>query len=265
MTHLSEEQLVELYYGDASGRGEKEEHLAACESCRTSYEDLRKVLAAVNAAAVPERDAEYGARVWQELAPRLAPRPAPRPMFDWRAWLAPRRLVPAAAIAALVIGAFVAGHIWWPKPQTPTTAVAPLSQPVRERILLVAVGDHLDRSQMLLLELANAEPPKDGTAGAATLDISSEQGRAQDLVESNRLYRQTAARTGDDAVASVLDELEPLLVDIAHSPSQISAGQLEEIRKRIEAHGILFKVRVIGSKVREREKSAAPAPGQKTL
>ena len=57
---------------------------------------------------------------------------------------------------------------------------------VRERVLLVAVGDHLERSQMVLIELANA--------GAHTgVDISYEQKAAEDLLESNRLYRQTAA------------------------------------------------------------------------
>ena len=40
-----------------------------------------------------------------------------------------------------------------------------------ERVLLVAVGDYLERSQMVLIELANASPK-------GTLDISSEQERA---------------------------------------------------------------------------------------
>jgi len=88
------------------------------------------------------------------------------------------------------------------------------------------------------------------------VDISAEQQRAQDLVEANRLYRQTATRTGDSTLVDVLDELERVLVEIAHSPAQLSSAQLNEIQQRIEARGILFKVRVIGSDVREREKSA---------
>jgi hypothetical protein len=262
MNHLSEEQLVQFRYGDAEDPAAIEKHLAACAQCHAEYETLERVLAAVDAAPIPERDEFYGARVWRNIEPRLPERRS----FDWRAWLAPRRWAPAVAVAALVVMAFVIGR-FWPRPQ-PEPLNASISQPVRERILLVALGDHLDRSQMLLLELVNAGPEKDG---AARVDISSEQARAQDLVSANRLYRQTALRSGnssDKAVANLLDELEPVLLEIAHSPSEMTSQQFESIRKRIEDRGLLFRVRVVGSDVREREKEAVPAatpsPARKT-
>ncbi len=165
-----------------------------------------------------------------------------------------RRVV--AVAAALVIAAFFLGRLR-PRPNSPDTAMQ--TQQVRERILLVAVGDHLDRSEMMLVELTNAEPePSD----KKLVNISTEQKRAEDLLDENRLYRQTALQQGDKALASVLDELERVLLDIAHSPQEMMPTQLEKIRQRIEAHGILFKVRVVGSEVRQREKSAGPAPAQ---
>ena len=85
------------------------------------------------------------------------------------------------------------------------------------------------------------------------LDISSQQERAGDLVSESRLYRQTAVHTGDTAVASVLDDLDRVLLDIAHAPSRISPGELEKLRQRLEAEGILFKIRVLGSNVRNQE------------
>jgi hypothetical protein len=251
MNHLNEEQLIEFRYGEAKDCAEIENHLRACASCREALESLESVLAAVDAAPVPERDEAYGARVWRQIEPKLERRPG----FDWRAWLAPPRLAFVGAMALVIVAAFVAGR-YWPRPKTTEVANAPISAPVRERILLVAVGDHLDRSQMLLLELENAEPPKG--AGAGVVDISMEQGHAQDLVVANRLYRQTAERSGNTTLATVLDELEPVLLQIVHSPSKLSASQLGEIQKRIEARGILFKVRVVGSEVREREKNATP-------
>jgi hypothetical protein len=123
----------------------------------------------------------------------------------------------------------------------------------RERVLLVAVGDHLDRAQMVLLEISNAEPEGKET------DISHEQQRAEQLLTANRLYRQTAQHTGDAAVSSVLDELEPVLMEIAHSPSNVSKPELEELRKHIEARGLLLKVRVLDSTVRQKEKAATRA------
>src|SRR5439155_17748131 len=62
---------------------------------------------------------------------------------------------------------------------------------------------------MMLVELSNAEP-----LGPAQkrVDISAEQHRAEDLLEENRLYRQTALKEGDANLASVLDDLERVLL-----------------------------------------------------
>jgi hypothetical protein len=145
-------------------------------------------------------------------------------------------------VTALVVAAFFVGHAW----QKPALKQMAMDPGVRERVLLVAVGDHLERSQMILVELANA-----GAPAAGHLDISYEQQTAEDLLESNRLYRQTAATNGDVATAALLEELERVLLEIAHSPSEVSAHQLEELRKQIEDRGILFKVKVFGSRVEQ--------------
>ena len=105
---------------------------------------------------------------------------------------------------------------------------------VRERVLLIAVGDHLERSQMVLVELAHAETRGD-------LDISAERQLADDLVASNRLYRQSAQQIGQANVAGLLDELEPVLVEVARGPSTVSMQQLADIQQRIEALGIVFR------------------------
>ncbi len=75
------------------------------------------------------------------------------------------------------------------------------------------------------------------------------------MLEENRLYRQTAMEQGDAAVAGVLDELERVLLDVAHSPQQLTPAQLQGIRQRIEAGGILFKVRVVGKELQQRGES----------
>jgi hypothetical protein len=252
--HLTEEQLIDLRYGeigDVNQRAACEEHLAGCAACRNEFSALERVLAAVDAAPVPERDDYYGTRVWQRIRPQLDARRG----WDWSAWLRPQRLALVGGVAVLVTAAFVAGRFWPPPPTGTGPGPTPVADAgaVRERILLVAVGDHLDRSQMVLLELVNAD--ERDTAGGG-LDISGEQKRAEELVESNRLYRQTAEHQGDAAVVSVLDDLERALLEIAHSPSKPTGPQLQAIQQRIAARGLLLKVRVVNSEVRERQKGA---------
>ncbi|HUE03877.1 MAG TPA: hypothetical protein VMR62_30265 [Bryobacteraceae bacterium] len=252
MNHLNEEQFVLYYYGEGDGSPAVRAHLDACESCRAAYANLQRVLNVVDALPVPERGANYGARVWHRLQPALGGR---RWWGNWRAQAPVPRWAAALLVATLVAGAFWAGR-YYPKGQ-PATQTANAGQ-VRERILLLAVGDHLDRSQAVLLELVNARPGE-------PLDVTSERERAGDLVAENRLYRQTAARTGDGRVASVLDDLEPVLLELAHGPDRLTAEEVENLRQRIEGDGILFKVRVVGSTVRHREEKAAPQAGQGTL
>jgi hypothetical protein len=108
------------------------------------------------------------------------------------------------------------------------------------------VGDHLEKTQLVLVELANSH-----TTGK--LNIAPERDLAENLVEANRLYRQTAAAAGEGGVASVLEELERFLMEVAHSPDTITQPQLKEIQRSMEARGLLFKVRVVGSQIRDRE------------
>jgi hypothetical protein len=255
MSHLNEEQLILFYYGEENETLLAEQHLEECGECRELYSSLQRVLNVVDSLPIPDRGPEYGPQVWQRIQRQI---PAGRGS-RWTAWLVKPALRPSpwrwaaagAAFAALMVTAFVAGR-YFPQPgRKPAVqlAGAPDSRP-NERVLMVAVGDYLERSQMVLIELANANPKGD-------LDISAEQERAGDLVSETRLYRQTAARTGDTAVTSVLDELERVLLDIAHSPSELSPEELGKLRSRLEAEGILFKIRVLGSNVRNQEGPAA--------
>jgi hypothetical protein len=237
MTHLTEEQLVLAFYGE-HGR----DHLARCEACRAAYERLEAVLAHADALDVPERGPEYGREVWARIAPRLD-EPRPRSAW-WQALFVPRRWAVAGAMAAVIVGAFFAGR-FWPYHAPAPARQQPLAAETRERILVVSLGEHLDRSQMVLLELVNAQ-------SGGEMDMSAKQQRADDLVSANRLFRQAAAYSGDFGTAEVLEDLERVLLEIARGPSRLSSQQFEHLRGRIEAQGIMFKVRVIDSKLRTR-------------
>lgn len=166
-----------------------------------------------------------------------------------------RRLVAVGAVAALIVIAFIVGRL--SQRHVPGGEVVDAGK-VRERVLVVAVGDHLERSQMVLVELTNAEPKK----GQKLINIAAEQKRAENLVEENRLYRQTALHEGDTAMASTLEELERVLLDIANSPDKVTPAQFESLQKRIESKGILFKVRVVHQDLRERQKTSKSSPDQ---
>ena len=246
--HVSEDDLVLYLYGElsegpASGRQAVDRHLSSCDACRESSDRLRRLFRIVDEMPVPERPETYGSQVWQRVRGALHERER---RGNWRNWFSIPRLSLAAGIAMLVVVAFVFGRF------SGTPGGTPISPEVRERILLVAVGDHLERSQRLLLELSHVE-------GAGLVDIAEHQSRAEELAVSNRLYRQTASRGGDDAMADVLDELERVLLEIANSPSAVTPASLQDLRSRIERRGIVFKIRVIGERARDEGRTAKPS------
>jgi hypothetical protein len=268
MKHPKEEELIAYHDGEAAGREAVATHLADCPECQEELARIDAVLAALNTIPVPEPADDYGQRVWQQISPRLPERRGHWWDFLFKEpnsapWSAPRRWAAAGAIAVLVLAAFIAGRIT--KAPGPGTPVAIDATKVRERILVMAVGEHLGRSEMVLVELANSGPQ---TAGQKQVNISGEQRRAEDLLEENRLYRQTALEQGDTAIAGVLDELERVLLDVANSPQQMTPAQLEGMRQRIESRGILFKVRVVGKELQQRGESgntpAQPASSGKS-
>jgi hypothetical protein len=267
MNHLTEEQLILHYYGEDFGEPAGietahvgslaiEQHLDDCTECRSMYTSLQRVLNIVDSMPVPERPADYGAQVWQRISDRLPARRRSLLSFLPAPW---RLATVGAAMAGLLVTAFVAGR--FSNPSRPVNRPETVAKGARtddqgsERVLRAAVGDYLERSQMVLVELVNADPKR-------KMDITDEKERADDLVTETRLYRQTATRTGDTRIAALLDELERVLVDIRNSPSEVTPQELDGFRKRLEADGILFKIRVLGSNVRNQEQQpAAPAPG----
>jgi len=244
MSHLSEEQLILHYYLEAGDEAAIEAHLAACESCRASFRELQQTLSLAGSAPIPEPAQDYGSRVWERIEPRLGRRARPR----WGAILRPPRWVLATATVALIVAAFLVGR-YSPRPEPPVVRV-PAADDVSRRVLLVSAAEHLERAQIVLMDLSHA-------GGEGRVDLSDDQAFARELLESNRIYRQTAEREGEAGLASVLDDLERTLLEVVHSPANMEASDLGRLQREIESGGILFKVRVTASRIRERQAAAA--------
>jgi len=238
MQHLNEEQLVAHYYHDDEAPAVAESHLAACTECRLQYETIRRVLTLVGDAPVPERDEHYAEQVWTRLRWKLGAR---KRRAKWTS------LIAAAAVLAV---AFFAGQWWHARnlrnnniPQIATTSTHGIqnvsaTQPQQDRVLLVVVSDHLESSERMLAEVANANPHEQ-------YDVPAD--RAADLVASNRMYRQSAANRGDQRIATLLSDLEPILTELAHAGKTLSPEEVASIQKRIESKQLLFKVRIVSA------------------
>ena len=255
MEHLSEEQIVLHYYGDAEREEEVGRHLSECSACRAEFGRVQVLLEQIEPTEVPEPPEFFEEKTWLNLRDRLPHRPG-----GLRGWfLSPKKWSLAGTVAILLAVAFLVGRYGPGRKGTPSDSAA---TPNPQRVVLVAVGDHLERSQILLVEIMNSD-------ATGALDLSSEQRQARDLLDANHLYRVSAQQTGDPAIAGLLDDLGRVLTEIANAPQEITPADLQAIRARIQSQGLLFKIRVVGSqvdsKVRRQNQAEAPAGRGNTI
>jgi anti-sigma factor RsiW len=260
MNHLTDDELILHSYGeiDRADRARVDAHLSECAECQIAKENLARVMAMVDTASPVEAPPGFERTVWARLEPALdlnandSPvRRSAKKIYDLvlgrsareGGWFPQWAL--GGGVAALVIAAFVAGRFSGGEPAVTPAPAAVVADFEPESVLHTAVGDHLDRTQMMLVELANAE-----SNGADVL--VGEQARAGDLVAANRLIRQSAQQSGDGQVVDILEDLERVLLEIANAPADVTSNDLTDLQSRITREDLLFRLRVIASEMRQR-------------
>ncbi len=239
MRHLNDYELVDHYYGEADDPAYIANHLRECGDCARSYAALMHDLSEIQPIAPPERSADYGSQVWQSIRNSVTvyeKKKSPWFSFNLRTGLS------FAAACLVLISVFFAGRHWERRNSPPPGAVADNSNgQVRQRVVLLVIGDHLDRSERLLVALRHGEADP------------AMQAEARDLLSSNRLYRESASQSGDPTLAAALDHLERFLVEISNQPDGVTPARLAELQKEMNTDGLLFEVRVLRSRVQEGE------------
>jgi hypothetical protein len=99
---------------------------------------------------------------------------------------------------------------------------------------------HFEKSETLLRAFRNVRLNEPGTAA----EVSYERKRAQQLVYQNMMLRREADAAGDVQISSLLESLEPILIDIANLPDQPDPDAVRVIRERVERKNIVGLLQV---------------------
>ena len=249
MNHLSEDELVELYYGEAADGIAA--HERACRECSSRFAELQQSLGAIGSAFDARRGVDYGEHVWESLQPRLIP--YPKKAVRWRAWRQWRPAVLGLGCRVRRAGAFAGGRYWERIAGKKAQMAGNVGAVGARRVVVVVLTDHLDRSERLLVALEHADP-SDGAEKAQL------QSAARELLASNRLYRVTANRADDPLLAGALDQLEGVLAEVAND-QKLTPADLERVRNEMNAEGILFEIRVLMARNPGKAESSDHAKG----
>jgi hypothetical protein len=150
----------------------------------------------------------------EQTAPRRSPSPAPkRPLV--------REPKPGEQFASI-----------------PSAPSAP--EPARSADAQTMTALHFEKSETLLVAFRNVRLNEPGTAN----EVAYERKRAQQLVYQNMILRREADAAGDVQISSLLESLEPILIDIANLPDKPDNDAVRVIRQRVERKNIVPLLRV---------------------
>ena len=99
---------------------------------------------------------------------------------------------------------------------------------------------HFEKAETLLRAFRNVQLDDPDAAN----EVDYERKRAKQLVYQNMVLRREADASGDVQIASLLENLEPILLDIANLPAKPDEVAVRVIRDRVERKNIVALLQI---------------------
>ena len=129
-----------------------------------------------------------------------------------------------------------------PKPGEQFAAIPQTAVPetIRSADAQTMTALHFEKAENLLRAFRNVR--LDDADAAA--EVRYERARAEQLIYQNMMLRREADAAGDVQIASLLDSLEPILLDIANLPDRPDEDTVRVIRERVERKNIVALLQI---------------------
>lgn len=256
MSDVNDNDLILFHYRDgltAERLREIEGALTASPPLATRYRALQRLLGEADRDIPPQPDEQFESRLWQRLEPHLGS-PAetvtavPPVSSARRHHARPRRRaqwwgVGLASTALLAVALYVPTTRVDVAVQPQLVQSAPADTAMSDRVLTAYVAEHLRSTEGLLLTVVNND--------SGTL-MPADDSFTRSLIIDNRLYAAAAEKQGDDALATFLKSLEPVLIEVANHASIGAIQQGKGLRDFVQDTDLLFQVRAVEARLHYR-------------
>jgi hypothetical protein len=198
-------------------------HLRACPACSARFEEIIKIGSLMQKGAAPIPGVDFD-KSWRQIAAALSP--VTRWQFFWMRsprWL----LITAGFLAFFILGVVFARLNFFP---SRTITTAPL-----DTTFMYSTRDYFAALQPVLSEFSNASG-QDG-------DSMTGQARIRLLLGNLRLLRLRADRNRDSSLLRLLDDIELVLLEIAHL-DRSDSEHTRLVGTLIQEKGIPMKMKV---------------------
>ena len=235
-----ESEILLLLYGelDPISRRNLETHARDCHACAGTMAGLGSTIDTVRRSRLGEMATLEGPGSWPALRAALAASPRPRRERGWP-------VLARAAAVLLVAGASFAVGRWWDgnlgigggRAGEARGDSDGMDSAGRVALFSERTNDYLDRSRMVLLELAN------GDLGGERLSLSQ---ASRALLQENPTAREVARQIADRRLQQLVDELETILSQIS-TIQDAGASQADRIRTYVNNSGVLEQLEVLSA------------------
>ena len=239
------EMMVEALYDDLDGdrRADFDAHLQSCPDCAKQYQQMAETLKVMSQRETAEPDEAYWANYSERLSERLESehdtllrtrRPIRLPHLALRV---------GAVAALLMMGIFLGKWIWTdeqPGRFVSETTISPQDQTDAEAVLIDdRVQAYLQKSQVLLLALANFDPQTDD---AITLNLPIQKRISESLVREASYLKTALNDPAHLRLRELVADLEIILLQIANLENEHDLEAVEMVRKGVDKQGVLFRI-----------------------
>jgi len=268
-----------LRYYAALGPGEDAalvRHLDSCPACARGWDSLRQTLDAADPATVFPLEAGVD---WQEFKRTTVARASAagherrrtdrEPLHvglprSWPVAIAAAARLPALAAAVVVTVVLLNA---WLRPAGPRVArvppfpgtnggSAPLASllesahAMEDRLARQGAARYLSDSRSLLLNLVGAAAPCRKTDGQ--YDIALEKEKSRQLLRRQNLYEGDLQGLEDQRLATLVRQLESVLMEVTALDDCASARQIHDLREQIENRQFLLRIDLITREMQRR-------------
>ncbi len=237
------------YYAvlDERARQALERHLDGCAACARFWDETRRLLGSVAPSLAFPREAEVD---WERFALETARRAraaAPgksRGIFGHAPGL-PAALGWAGAAAAVLLAVGLAVVLRRPAPAFPpgtpgAEATGQSARVLQEGLARQGAARYLRDSRSILVNLLQG--PVRCRKGGGDLDVALEKERSRDLLRRKNLFEGTLDGLRDRRLATLVAQLEPLLLQVSSLSDCAAAQQIRDLREEIEKRQILLRI-----------------------
>ncbi|MCX6555085.1 MAG: zf-HC2 domain-containing protein [Candidatus Aminicenantes bacterium] len=205
-------------------KAEFEHHLRACPACSARLGEISEIDGLLQKTVTPAPGADFTAS-WQKIAAALAP---DRRVYAPRSRRAPRWAFLAAGFLAFFILGVGFARLYFSPAGTENTASA-------DAPFLYSARDYFAALQPVLSEFSNAPAAGDGAA--------FDSARLRRLLNNLQLLRLRADRNRDASLLALLDDIELVLLEIAHL-DRSNPENTRLVNTLIQEKGITMKMKV---------------------